>query len=130
MAAPLSVVVADDDDDVRNLLALAVTRAGFDLIDELSDGTAAWEAIQTFAPDLVVLDVAMPGLSGIEISQLIRADAQVSGTRVILLSALVDESIQKLGLDAGANEYLIKPFSPRKLSERLSEVAAEMARTP
>jgi DNA-binding response OmpR family regulator len=126
VTVPPSVIVADDDADIRTLVAIAVTRAGFELIDELPDGDSAWEAIQTFAPDLVVLDVSMPGKTGIELSRLIRADATISGTRVILLSAAVDEHSVQLGLDAGANEYLVKPFSPRQLAERLTDVAAEI----
>jgi DNA-binding response OmpR family regulator len=122
----LGLILADDDDDIRNLVAIAVARAGFELIDELSDGDAAWEAIQSFAPDIVVLDVAMPGKTGIEISRLIRADPVLSGIRVILLSAAVDQDSQQVGLDAGADEYFTKPFSPRDLARRLADVAVEI----
>jgi DNA-binding response OmpR family regulator len=125
--APIGVVVADDDVDVRTLVAIAVARAGFELIDELGDGESAWEAIQTFAPDLVVLDVSMPGKDGLELTRLIRADAELSGIHVILLSAAVEANAQQAGLDAGANEYMIKPFSPNGLARRLIDVGAEIA---
>ena len=123
---PLSVIVADDDSDIRTLVAIAVARSGLDLIDELQDGDAAWEAIGSFLPDMVVLDVSMPGKTGLEVARLIRADARLSGTRIILLSAGVDDQAQRAGFEAGADEYLMKPFSPRALALRLGEVAEEM----
>ncbi len=126
VSTQLSVIVADDDSDIRTLIAIAVARAGLELIDELPDGDAAWDAIETFLPDLVVLDVSMPGKTGLELCRLIRADARLSGIRVVLLSAGVDDQSLRAGFEAGADEYLIKPFSPRALAERLSDVAAEM----
>lgn len=121
-----SVVLADDDADIRTLVAVAVTRAGLELIDELEDGDQAWDAIQSFVPDIVVLDVSMPGKTGLEIAQLIRADDRLKGIHVILLSAGVDDTSQQAGLDAGANEYLIKPFSPRVLAAHLVDVASHL----
>lgn len=126
MNAPKSVIVADDDADIRTLVAIAVSRAGLDLIDELDDGDAAWDAVQTFAPDIVVLDVSMPGKTGLEVTRLIREDGDLRDIRVILLSAAVDDAAQRAGLDAGADQYLIKPFSPRELAEKLSAVASQI----
>jgi DNA-binding response OmpR family regulator len=120
------VIVADDDPDIRTLVALAVARSGLELIDELGDGDSAWDAIQTFAPDIALLDVAMPGKTGLEISRLIRADPQLKAMRVIVISAAIDEAARQAGLDAGVDEYFVKPFSPRKLADRLSAVAAEI----
>lgn len=124
--APKSVIVADDDADIRTLVAIAVSRAGLDLIDELDDGDAAWDAVQTFAPDIVVLDVSMPGKTGLEVTRRIREDGDLRDIRVILLSAAVDDAAQRAGLDAGADQYLIKPFSPRELAEKLSAVASQI----
>jgi DNA-binding response OmpR family regulator len=121
-----SVIVADDDADIRTLVAMAVARSGLELIDELGDGDSAWDAIQTFVPDIVLLDVAMPGKTGLEISRLIRADTRLSGIRVIVISAAVEEAARQAGLDAGVDEYLFKPFSPRKLADRLGAVAVEI----
>ena len=121
--APLSVIVADDDVDVRSLMAIAVSKSGLELIDELPDGNSAWEAISSFLPDIVVLDVAMPGKSGLDISRLIRADPRLENIRVILLSAAADDSSRQAGYDAGADESLVKPFSMRDLSAQLSHVA-------
>jgi DNA-binding response OmpR family regulator len=121
-----SVIVADDDADIRTLIAIAIERSGLELIDELSEGDSAWEAIEAFKPDMVVLDVAMPGKTGLEITRLIRADASVSGIPVILLSAGVGDDSREAGLAAGATEYLTKPFSPRELSATISAVAARL----
>jgi DNA-binding response OmpR family regulator len=120
------VIVADDDPDVRTLVAIAVARSGLELIEELSEGDSAWEAIQTFAPDLVVLDVSMPGKNGLELTRLIRSDAELEDMHVILLSAAVDEDAQRAGLEAGADEYMLKPFSPRELAERLAGLAQHL----
>ena len=124
--APRSVIVADDDPDIRTLVAIAVARAGLELIDELADGNSAWDAVQSFEPDIVVLDVSMPGMSGLDITRLIRADETLRGMHVILLSAGVDAVSRQSGLDAGADEYLFKPFSPRDLAEKLSHLAARL----
>lgn len=126
VAPPPSVIIADDDADIRTLVAIAVSRAGFELIDELDDGDGAWEAVQSFVPDIVVLDVAMPGKTGVEVTRLIRADPALQGMHVILLSAAVDDVAREAGMSAGANEYLVKPFSPRELAGRLIDVAAEI----
>ena len=120
------VIVADDDADIRTLVAMAVTRAGLDLIDELPDGDSAWEAIQSFQPTLVVLDVSMPGKTGIDIARLIRSEPALDGTLIVLLSAGASDEARQAGLDAGADYYLTKPFSPKELAAKLSEVAFAM----
>jgi Response regulators consisting of a CheY-like receiver domain and a winged-helix DNA-binding domain len=117
------VIIADDDPDIRSLVIIAVTRAQLELVDALGDGGSAWAAIREERPDLVVLDVSMPGITGVEISRLIRADDSLAHVQVLLLSAAVSEGEQQIGLDAGANEYVIKPFSPRELTERLTTYA-------
>ena len=72
---------------------------------------------------MVILDVAMPGLTGPEVCQLIRADASLSSMLILLLSAAVDDASQRAGIEAGADHYLIKPFSPRELVERLGSLS-------
>lgn len=126
----VSVIVADDDPDIRSLVAFAAQKAGLDLVDELGNGDDAWDSIVAFTPDLAVLDVAMPGKTGLELCRLIRADARVSSMHIVLLSAAVDEVSQERGREAGANDYLIKPFSPRELAERLSLLAPSIGARP
>ena len=125
----ISVIVADDDPDIRSLVAFATQKAGLDLVDELGNGDDAWDSIIAFKPDLAVLDVAMPGKTGLDLCRLVRAHDEVNGMHIVLLSAAVDEASQQLGRDAGANDYLIKPFSPRELAERLARIAPSIGAT-
>ena len=113
------VLVADDDADIRVLVGIAVRKSGLELVGAAADGNEAWELVNALKPDLVVTDVSMPGLTGLDLCRLIHVDGELSGTRVVLLSAAVDEQAHIAGLDAGAIDYLIKPFSPRELAERL-----------
>jgi len=118
------VVVADDDADIRALVAIAVRRSGLELAGSVEDGLAAIEAIRIFLPQLVVLDVSMPGKTGLELCRIIRADEALRDTRIMLLSAGATDASRQAGLDAGADEYFVKPFSPRELAARLAELAA------
>jgi DNA-binding response OmpR family regulator len=124
---PTRVVVADDDADIRALVAIAVRRAGIKLVADVATGDAAIAAIREHQPDMVILDVSMPGMTGLEVTREIRADSTLSGIRVFLLSAGVTEAAMQAGMDAGADEYLIKPFSPRELATRISDALAAWA---
>lgn len=115
------VVVADDDSDIRTLVEIAAKRAGLDVVACVGDGAAAWRAIQEFKPDLAILDVAMPEMTGLEVCRLVRASDDVSGIPVLILSAAVDDASRRLGAEAGATDYLVKPFSPRALAAQLAE---------
>lgn len=120
---PIRVIVADDDADIRALVSIAVRKSGLHLVDELADGQSALTAIRDHAPDVVVLDVSMPGMTGLEVCRGIRADVRLADIRILLLSAAVDAASRQAGIDAGADEYLIKPFSPRELADRLSTLS-------
>ncbi len=120
-AVSQKVVIADDDPDIRALVAISVGKAGMSLVAEVGDGDAAWDAIQKFVPDMVILDVAMPGKTGLEVCELVRADSSLDGVHILLLSASADENSIANGLAAGAADYLSKPFSPRKLIAKLTE---------
>jgi len=115
-----TVVVADDDADIRDLVGIAVTRAGLTLVASASDGAAALAAIREHKPDLAILDVAMPEMSGLDVVREVRADDSVGDLRILLLSASVDEASQEVGIEAGADYFLAKPFSPRELAAWLS----------
>lgn len=116
------VVVADDDADIRALVSIAVGKSGMDLVVSVGDGDAALDAIRTHRPHMVVLDVSMPGKSGLELCRLIRADESLRETKIMLLSAGATDASRQAGLDAGADEYCVKPFSPRELAVRLAEL--------
>ena len=121
MTGEQTVVIADDDPDIRALVAISVNKAGMSLVAETGDGDAAWDAIREHTPNVVILDVAMPGKSGLEVCELIRADSSLDAVHVLLLSASADQASIDNGLAAGAADYLSKPFSPRKLVEKLTE---------
>jgi len=119
--ATFRVVVADDDADIRALVAIAMRRAGIELVADVATGDAALAAIREHVPDIAILDVSMPGMTGLEVTAAIRADEALTGIRIFLLSAGVTEAAIQAGKDAGADEYLIKPFSPRELASRISD---------
>ena len=115
-----TVVIADDDADIRRLVTISAAKAGIEVLADVADGEQAIEAIRRLVPDLAILDVAMPGLTGVEVCGLVRADPALAGVRVLLLSAAADERSIEAGLAAGAIDYLPKPFSPRELAARLA----------
>jgi DNA-binding response OmpR family regulator len=115
-----TAVIADDDSDIRALVKISARKAGLDVVAEAADGTEALAAIRRLVPDFAILDVAMPGLTGLEICALVRADSALDSVRLLLVSAAVDEASIEAGERAGAIDYLAKPFSPRELAARLS----------
>jgi len=113
----MRVVIADDDDDIRALLEIAVRRQGFEVVAGVADGRQAWTAIQELRPDLVVLDLTMPGMSGLEVCRRTRSDPELRGIRLVLLTAAADAAAFERGLEAGADEYLTKPFTLPALAQ-------------
>ena len=111
----LTVVVADDNADIRNLVGIAVAKAGLTVVADVADGAAALAAIREHVPDLAILDVTMPEMSGLVVCRELRTDAAYSDVRILLLSASVDEASRIRGLDSGADYFLEKPFSLRDL---------------
>lgn len=118
-----TVVIADDDTDIRALVRISAVRAGLDVVAEVGDGEAALAAIMLHVPALAILDVSMPGISGLEVCRRVREDATLDGVRILLVSAAAGETSIATGLRAGAADYLSKPFSPRELASRLSAYA-------
>jgi two-component system, OmpR family, response regulator len=116
------VLVADDDADIRELVEFKLTQSGYD-VEAVSDGLAAWESFQADRPSLVILDVMMPGLSGIDVLRKIR-ESQDAGVPVLLLSAKSRDSDVDTGFAVGADDYVIKPFSPRELLHRVNGMLA------
>ncbi|WP_214404813.1 response regulator [Pseudonocardia lacus] len=122
MSSGGTVVIADDDPDIRALIALSVTRAGAVVAADVSTGGAALDAIRRCVPDLAILDVSMPGMTGLQVCRAVRADPATSDVRVLVLSAAVDAAAVAEGGAAGADAYELKPFSPRTLAERVREL--------
>ena len=119
------VLVADDDADIRDLVAFKLEQAGLEVI-AVEDGQAALEQARARQPTLAVLDVSMPGLSGIDVCRMLRADPVTAGMLIIMLTARVQEQDVEGGFSAGADDYVTKPFSPREL---VSRIQALLSRT-
>ncbi|MEO7744738.1 MAG: response regulator [Actinomycetota bacterium] len=121
-----SVLVADDDRDIRELVSFKLQAAGYDVVTA-SDGTDALAQVIALRPDVAVLDVMMPGLSGTEVLRALRQHPEVGGTRVILLTAMAQEQDVAAGFALGADDYVVKPFSPRELLSRVQAVLGRRA---
>jgi DNA-binding response OmpR family regulator len=119
-AKPL-VLVADDDRDILELVAFRLVRAGYDVMTA-NDGAEALDLAGKRVPALAVLDVMMPRLDGYEVTRRMRASAATERVPVILLTARVQDQDVQRGLDAGADDYLKKPFSPQDLRARVEAV--------
>jgi DNA-binding response OmpR family regulator len=108
------VLVADDDEDILTLVALRFRRSGLEVI-LARDGEEALDLIQKRAPDAAVLDIAMPKLTGLELVRRLRDSESTKTLPIVLLTARAGDKDVELGLEAGADEYITKPFSPQDL---------------
>jgi CheY-like chemotaxis protein len=115
-----TVLIADDESSIRLLVHATIESDDYTVI-EASDGAQAWALAQQLKPSLVLLDVQMPGQSGLEVLRSIKADPDLKATRVILLTSKAQERDIEVGLIAGADFYLTKPFSPLDLLTRVEE---------
>jgi two-component system, OmpR family, response regulator MtrA len=118
------ILVADDDEDIRMLVVMRLQHSGHE-VEQAGDGATAVEQCRNDAPDLVVLDLMMPGMNGLDACRTIRADPALARTPVILLTARAQTSDVEAGLAAGADDYITKPFSPRDLAERVDALLAQ-----
>jgi two-component system OmpR family response regulator len=121
MSAPILIV--DDDPHIRELLAFALVKAGFST-REAEDGEAALAAVEAEAPALVVLDINMPRLDGLEVCRRLRARGD---TPILFLSSRDDEIDRVLGIEMGADDYVVKPFSPREVAARVAAILRRAA---
>lgn len=121
------ILVADDDVDIRELVEFKLSTMGHDIV-AVSDGAAAIDACKAQRPDLAVLDVMMPGVSGLDAVRVIRSDPSLSDLPVILLTARAQESDVETGFDSGADDYITKPFVNKALLERVEQaLSGELA---
>ena len=121
-----TVLVVDDDPHIRDLLTFALGKAGL-ATREAGDGEAALAAIAERAPDLVILDINMPRMDGIEVCRRIRAQGQIP---VLFLSSRDDEIDRILGIELGADDYVVKPFSPREVVARVAAILRRVNLSP
>jgi DNA-binding response OmpR family regulator len=115
------VLVADDEEDIRALVAFRLQRAGYEVITA-ADGAEALTLATTRLPDLIVLDMMMPKATGLEVTRSLRAQDSTKEIPVILLTARAQEADVASGFEAGADDYVKKPFSPMDLQQRVQSL--------
>jgi DNA-binding response OmpR family regulator len=120
------ILIAEDERDIRDLITFTLTFAGHEVFPTSNGEEAVHKAIEVL-PDLIVLDVRMPRLTGYEACAQIKANASTSNIPIVFLSAKGQESEVKTGMEAGAEEYILKPFAPDQLVERVRSILAKQS---
>ena len=115
---PQRILIVDDDPHIRQLLVFALEKAGF-ATSEAADGEAALATVADVAPALVVLDINMPRMNGLEVCRRLRGESDVP---ILFLSSRDEEIDRVLGIELGADDYVVKPFSPREVTARISAI--------
>ena len=118
------ILVVDDEIYIVHILDFSLGMEGYEVVTAL-DGEQAIEKAKTEKPDLIVLDIMMPKLDGYETCKALKADSDTQSIPVILLSAKGRNVDQKVGFEVGADDYITKPFSPRKLVERINAILGQ-----
>lgn len=113
-----TILIIDDDGDIRDVVRIALNQAGFQT-EEAGDGRAGLRAVERIKPDLVVLDIGLPEMDGLEVCRTVRVTSDVP---ILFLTAQGDEIDRIVGLEMGADDYLPKPFSPRELVARVKAI--------
>jgi len=112
------ILVVEDDDDIAQLLAITMKKAGFDVA--ISDnGYEALNLIRKHPPDLLILDLMIPGIDGLEVCKAMKRDPRTAAVPVLIVTARGEEIDRIIGLELGADDYVVKPFSPRELLLRV-----------
>lgn len=114
----MTVVLAEDDVDIRDLVQIVLEGLGLQ-VTAVGTGADALEACRTSTPRLLLLDISMPGMNGLEVCREVRADDQLHDVPVILMTARAQASDVAAGMEAGADTYIIKPFGPIELREHV-----------
>ncbi|MEU1267044.1 response regulator [Streptomyces sp. NPDC005799] len=121
------VLIADDDADIRDLVAFKLTQNGH-RVTAVEDGMAALRAVREQPVELALLDIRMPGMSGLDVCRELRAAPETASLPVIMITSRSQEGDIEVGFAAGADDYIIKPFSPRELSSRVIAVLSRVER--
>jgi two-component system phosphate regulon response regulator PhoB len=123
------ILVVDDEPDVTELVAYHLKAKGFH-VETLNDATASISTARAFHPDLLILDIMMPHLSGIQICRILRTDNKLARVPIIFLTAKAESQDRIEGLESGADDYLTKPFSPKELVLRVESILRRVAAPP
>lgn len=116
-----TILIVEDDTDILNLLAYNLRSAGFEALTA-ADGHSALSSARLHHPDLVILDLMIPGIDGLEVCRELKRDRETSRMPIIMLTARGEEIDRIVGLELGADDYVVKPFSPRELILRIRAV--------
>ena len=123
--SPVRVLVVDDEVNICELLRLYFEKEGF-AVATARDGIDALAKVGPFSPDLVILDIMMPGeMDGYQLCEKLRADRDLCGTHVVMVTARGQDADRSKGMNAGADAYFVKPFSPLALARHLEETLVE-----
>jgi two-component system alkaline phosphatase synthesis response regulator PhoP len=117
----LKILIVDDEKDIVELVAYNLEKEGYETLKAL-DGEKALQLVRTKTPDLVVLDLMLPGIQGLEVCRRIRKDPQTAAIPIIMLTAKGEEIDKIFGLEVGADDYITKPFSVKELQARIKAV--------
>ena len=121
------ILVVDDDTDICDLITFKLESMGHEVVTE-ADGEGGLAAAHSEQPDLVILDWMMPRLTGLEVCVALRSDPDLARVPVILLTAKAQEADVHRGFSAGADDYIVKPFSPRELATRVDALLERLQR--
>lgn len=122
-----TILIVDDEDSIRDMLSIALDAAGYNVLQAINAQTAHSIAVDR-NPDLILLDWMMPGTTGLELLRRLKRDEITEKIPVIMLTAKAQEANKLSGLDAGADDYIVKPFSPRELISRVKAVLRRIDR--
>ena len=124
-----TILVVDDDPHIRELLSFALAKNGLRAL-EAEDGEAALAAIERSPPDLLVLDINMPRMDGLELCRRLRADLRYAALPILFLSSRADEVDRIVGIELGGDDYVVKPFSPREVVARVGAILKRVRSIP
>jgi DNA-binding response OmpR family regulator len=115
------ILLADDEEDIKTVVTMFLESQGYEVLTAF-DGLDALEKTRTEKPDLILLDIMMPVLDGYEVCKRLKEDATMSNIPILILSAAAHVESVDRGLKAGAKDYIVKPFEPEKLLEKIEQV--------
>jgi len=121
------ILIAEDEPDIRDLVAFTLRFAGYEVV-AANNGEEAVQMASRVFPDLILMDVRMPRMTGYDACRVMKANPELKDIPVVFLSAKGQESEIQTGLDAGAEEYLLKPFAPDQLTDRVRAILAKFGK--
>ncbi len=122
-----NILLIEDEEAIRDMVSVTLADYGYSVVG-VADATKAWEFIYNSTPDLILLDWMLPDISGLDLAYQLRKNDNTNETPIIMLTAKVEESDKIRGLEAGADDYVTKPFSPRELAARIKAVLRRSSR--